>query len=40
VGWTDMKWIDLAERGNRWLAFLNAVLNLRVPQNVTFFFLL
>jgi hypothetical protein len=33
VGWTDMKWIDLAQKGNRWLAFLNVVLNLRVPQN-------
>jgi hypothetical protein len=28
-----MKWIDLAQKGNRWLAFLKAVLNLGVPQN-------
>jgi hypothetical protein len=29
----EIQWIDLAQKGNRWRAFLNAVLNLRVSQN-------
>ena len=27
----DMDWIDLAQYRNRWRAFLNEVMNLRVP---------
>jgi hypothetical protein len=30
VGWRGMDWIDLAEDRGRWLAFVNAVMNLRV----------
>jgi hypothetical protein len=29
-----MEWIDLAQNRDRWWAVLNAVMNLRVPQNV------
>jgi hypothetical protein len=28
-----MKWIDLAQKGNQWQAFLKAAFNLGVPQN-------
>ena len=28
-----MYWIDLAQEGDRWQALVNAVMNLRVPQN-------
>jgi hypothetical protein len=31
VGWGDVDWIDLAQDRNRWKAFMNSVLNLRVP---------
>ena len=29
----DMGWIDLAQDGSRWRALVDAVMNLRVPQN-------
>jgi hypothetical protein len=31
VGCEDMDWIELAQDRNRWLALVNAVMNLRVP---------
>jgi hypothetical protein len=33
VGW-GMDWIDMAQDRDRWQALVNAVMNLRVPQNV------
>jgi hypothetical protein len=30
VGWEGMEWIDLAQDKRRWLALVNAVMNLRV----------
>jgi hypothetical protein len=33
VGWGDVEWIGLAQDRNRWRAFVNSVLNLRVPLN-------
>jgi len=31
VGWKGMDWIDLAQDRDRWLALVNALMNLRVP---------
>ena len=33
VGWEGMDWIDLALVWDGWWALVNAVMNLRVPQN-------
>ena len=31
MGFGDMDWIELAEDRDRWLALVNAVMNLRIP---------
>jgi hypothetical protein len=31
VRWRSMDWIDVAQERDRWRAFVNAVMNLRVP---------
>jgi len=33
VGWGSMGWTDLAQERGRWRANVNAVVNIRVPQN-------
>jgi hypothetical protein len=31
IGWDGMDWIDLAKNRDQWRAFVNTVMNLRVP---------
>ena len=33
VAWRGMDWIDLAQNGERWQAFVNVVMNLQVLYN-------
>jgi len=33
VAWREMVWIDLAEDGDSWQVFVNAVTNLQVSYN-------
>jgi hypothetical protein len=32
VGWKDTDWIDLSQERERWWAFVNEVMNIRVPK--------
>jgi hypothetical protein len=34
IGWGDKGWIHLAHYRDQWMAFVNTVMNLRIPQNV------
>jgi hypothetical protein len=31
IGWNGVDWIDMAQNRDQWRAFVNTVLNLRVP---------
>jgi hypothetical protein len=31
IRWDGIDWIDLAQNGDQWRAFVNAVMNLRAP---------
>jgi hypothetical protein len=33
IGWDGMDWIGLAQDRDQWMALVNMVMNLRVPQN-------
>jgi len=37
VGWRGIVWIDLAEDRDRWLALVNIVMDLRVPNTAVNF---
>jgi hypothetical protein len=37
IGWDSIDWIDLAQDRDQWMAVVNTILNLRVPQNAVKF---